>query len=384
MRPTLATAAVLAVVLSSSAPSRADQILSFVPGFNFKGVLVRTEATSRTLFTAQPAVEQVFAFDATAQAFRYQLRLTGGTLFGGDLELPPLAGIVVRSSSAAPLAEASLPRSGDPATNDPLPSLLPGFNFVALPAPPAGVTTARGLLAARPELESLFRWDTTAQSFAFVLKLPDGTLFGSDFPLAPADAAYFLKMRPRVFTALELTPATMSLPVGGQFDLAGPDGVLVRARYADGGGDPVSDGVAWSLASGAGELAGTLYRASATVGDAATLRATLTRFGETRSADLAVTMRAPLLLGISLAETERTVPSGAEMILQDEFPVTGSFEGGAREEVSVSWRLVSGGGEFPSPLYIAPVGPATVVFEASRQEGAITYTVELTLQVVAQ
>lgn len=372
-------AVTLAMGPPPAACAAADQPLALLAGFNFKGILARTEATSVTLLQETPAATQVFAFDRAAQAFRYQLRLPGGGLFGSPLPLSPLEGYVVKCDAPASW---TVPSAGDPATLDPLPALVDGFNFVALPA--AGPGSARALLLANPGLESLFRWSAEAQAFAFVLRLPDGALFGTDFDLAPADAAYFLRYKPRVFDSLELTPASLTLPVGGTFDLSDPLSLEVRARYADGGSEVVTAGLAWTLLDGsAGALSGTVYTASGAAGTGATLRVAHERFGALRSADLPVTLRAPLLLGLSLSESERTVAPGSELVLADEFTVNGIFEGGAVAPVDVMWTHVSGGGTLDDSLFIAPSAPGDAVLRASRQEGAIAYTVDLTLRVAA-
>lgn len=64
-------------------------------------------------------------------------------------------------------------------------SLSEGFNFVCPYITPSSPTTASSLIGTNPHITQVFGFDSTAQSFKYMLKLETGSLFGSDFPLIP-------------------------------------------------------------------------------------------------------------------------------------------------------------------------------------------------------
>lgn len=61
----------------------------------------------------------------------------------------------------------------------------PGFNFVTLDVTVSPPLTTSSLMTAHQEIDSIFVFDKTSQSFQYQLRLPGGTLFGADFPLEP-------------------------------------------------------------------------------------------------------------------------------------------------------------------------------------------------------
>lgn len=60
-----------------------------------------------------------------------------------------------------------------------------GYNFLALEVTPAQSVTSEDLLKTWPELQSIFYFDSTSQSFKFQLSLASGGLFGNAFNLTP-------------------------------------------------------------------------------------------------------------------------------------------------------------------------------------------------------
>lgn len=180
----LLLAALLPFALSAAA---AEQALELGTGFNFvsPAVAPASPPSSAALLAAHAQVAAVFKFDAASQSFVYQLRISGDNLFGVPFDLLPGAGYAIRCD-----APVTLSLSGEDVPVDSLSSLSAGFHLAGLKVP-AG-STARALLEARGDLSSVFRWRRDAAAFGFVLRLPDGSLFGDDFPLERG-AGYFLR-----------------------------------------------------------------------------------------------------------------------------------------------------------------------------------------------
>ncbi len=179
----------LALVLGApSAASAATQTVTLAPGFVFSALAVAPTAPLRSsdLFAASDAVEQVFAFEETT--FVYQLRLPSGTLFGASFEIAPGKGFILKCS---PQAAGVIGFSGLAARAAARAELSSGrFSFRGFPAL-ASRPDARTLLLGHDGLASIFRWNPVLQSFDFMLKLPDGTPFGSSFELREEEG-YFL------------------------------------------------------------------------------------------------------------------------------------------------------------------------------------------------
>lgn len=171
---------------ASRAFAQATQTIALAPGFVFAcpTVAPASPLTSRALIEGTAAIENVFVFDEDAKAFRYQLRLPGGDLFGSDLALAPGAGFILRCTAAGSLAFTGTPLQTGSA------ALPAGFSFRGF-GRLVSAPTARGLLSAHGALRSVFRWNAGAGVFDFVLRLGDGTLFGNDFPLASGGAYFF-------------------------------------------------------------------------------------------------------------------------------------------------------------------------------------------------
>lgn len=355
-----------------------DQRIDLAGGFNFVGVLVANDRTSGWLLAGEPALQAVFAFDPDRQAFTYQLRLSGGSLFGPSFPLVPLRGYVFECAGAATV---TLPDGGAPA-GDPLAGLRAGFNLVPVPA--LAGRSAAALFIDRDDLRSIFRWNPGAAAFDGLLRLPDGPTFGADFAFGPAATAYFLNVTGAgpapPLASIAIAPAVANVPAGLVVDLAAE--TVVTATYEGGSTAIVAAGLAWSVVSGAGLLDGATY-ATAEADEQVVLRATYVRGGISRSADLTLLVVPAVPDALAFAVADLTVAAGATCDLLQAGPfVTYDNRRTAAVTTGLAWSIVSGGGSLAGSNWTAPAAAGTATLRASYTEGP--WTVDADLPVVVR
>ncbi len=190
------------VLLSLPAPRAfaTDQPITLSQGFNFIALHVQPAGpVSSTGLLETGKAFQVFRFDRGTQSFVYHLRLDNGSMFGTAFDLQPGEGYVLKSVGGT-----SVTVSGSDYAGDPLAGLVDGFNFVGLSAQHG--QTARAALTANPGVRSLFRWKPD-QSFGFVMRMPNGDLFGEDFTLERGKGYFVKKENIRYTLAITISPA---------------------------------------------------------------------------------------------------------------------------------------------------------------------------------
>lgn len=98
-----------------------------------------------------------------------------------------------------------------PALSDQIVTLQNGFNFVGLLAETPTLTSSQ-LFTEITALDSIFRFDSTNQSFDFQLKLPDGKLFGSSFPLQAGEGYVLKATAASTYTFIGSEPTAIQQP----------------------------------------------------------------------------------------------------------------------------------------------------------------------------
>ena len=226
-----------------------------------------------------------------------------------------------------------------------------------------------------------------------------GTLNGNIYTApAMADTAIFLvqyteagviesaqfTLKINGLTSISLSKTTDEIQLPGTYDLASE--LVTTAKYSSGSTQEVTraPGLIWTLTTGSGTLAGTVYTPSAKV-ETAVFAANYTESGITKAATFQLKVIG--LSSLSLNKTTDEIQSCANYSLADNLILTDKLSNGTTTnrtmDPNTKWTLVSGYGALNGMVYTAPARAETAVIAASYTEAGITKTINFRLRVNA-
>ncbi len=273
----------------------ASQTITLKAGFNFVSFTLQSYLSPQKLMELNTKITDIYSYSAAAGSF---ISATDGALSS----IAPGKGYIVKASM-----EAYLNTSGIAAGTVGDITLKSGFNLVGF-SKPVTSTTFSSLMNGYSIIKGMYKWNAAAGVFLQVVRNSAGVvelLDGID-PAITAEQAYFINVTGDTTLNYDagtvivggqapITPVvksigmiTLSRPsitaaLSASIDLA--SAVTVNAVYTDATSTAVT--ASWTLKSGGGSLAGTVYtapNAAATV----VLTAAYTEGGTTKTADLTI------------------------------------------------------------------------------------------------
>jgi len=240
---------------------------------------------------------------------------------------------------------------------------------------------------------------TAAPNTKWSLLSGRGTLNGNIYTApAMADTAIFLvqyteagviesaqfTLKINGLTAVSLNKTTDEIQLPETYDLGSE--LIVSAKYSSGSTLEVTHapGLIWTLTSGSGTLAGTVYTPTAKV-ETAVFTGSYTESGITKTTTFQ--LKAIGLSSLSLNKTTDEVQSCANYSLADNLILTDKLSNGTTTnrtmDPNTKWTLVSGRGALNGMVYTAPALAETAVIAATYTEAGITKTINFRLRVNA-
>ncbi|HOT75249.1 MAG TPA: hypothetical protein PK467_05645 [Candidatus Wallbacteria bacterium] len=293
----LLPAVIFSTYFHTSAQTSSSQAVSLKTGFNFISFTLQPYLSPQKLMELDTKITDIYLYNAAAGSF---ISASDATLSS----IAPAKGYIVKAS-----ADTLLNVSGIPAGTLGDISLKSGFNLVGF-SKPVNSTTFSSLMNGYSVIKGMYKWNAASGSFMQVVRNASGVvekLDGVD-PSIAAEQSYFINaasdttinydggtiiiggQAPVIPAIKSLAMIVLSRPsiaaeISSSIDPA--SNVTVSAVYSDGSSAAVT--ASWSLKSGGGSLAGSVYTAPASPGTAV-LTASYSEGGSVKTADLTISL----------------------------------------------------------------------------------------------